>query len=186
LLIENGANINAESYYRNKTALSEAVCHGKKEIVETLLTNGAGVNVNGKNGTVPIHSLPYSVIITSIDDIATILKLLLVHGADINSQNNFGRTILHSHVPIGSEEVIKLLLENGANPNICDNKNENAAHLLEFRENAEKVNIAKLLFKYGCDTTVFNKKGQTPIQKALSKGLTKIAMVLQGKHISPN
>jgi ankyrin repeat protein len=186
LLIENGANINAESYYRNKTALSEAICYGKKEIVETLLTNGADVNVKGKNGNMAIHSLPYSIIVASIDDITSILKLLLSYGANINSQDNFGRTVLHTHIPICSEQVIKLLLENGADPNICDNKNENAAHLLEFRENEEKVNIAKLLFKHGCDTNVFNKKGQTPIQKALSKGFTKIAMALQGKHINPN
>lgn len=48
------------------------------------------------------------------------LRLLLYHGADVNSQNDDGLTGLHVAAMWGREEAVALLLENGSDPSIRD------------------------------------------------------------------
>jgi ankyrin repeat protein len=51
-----------------------------------------------------------------------IAQLLLQHGADINAKGHFGATGLHWAAHNGHREVVRWLLEAGANPNLRDIK----------------------------------------------------------------
>jgi len=66
-----------------------------------------------------------------------VVKEMIALGADVNAQDAFGRTTLMHAVagnyfihsafsPTGRGDMVKLLLSNGANPNIKDNKGRNA------------------------------------------------------------
>jgi ankyrin repeat protein len=44
------------------------------------------------------------------------VKSLLKKGADINSRDEYGLCALHNAIVWGNEEMVQLLLENGANP----------------------------------------------------------------------
>lgn len=47
---------------------------------------------------------------------------------DLNKKNQYGRTFLHDSVILGDHEMAKILIENGANINIRDNKNRNVLY----------------------------------------------------------
>jgi ankyrin repeat protein len=51
---------------------------------------------------------------------ANLARLFLVHGANVNAEDNQKRTPLHCAAQYGSVEVIKLLLANGANTSSRD------------------------------------------------------------------
>jgi len=61
----------------------------------------------------------------------TIVTLLLKHGADVDSQNNNGRTPLMEAAFWGRINNVKLLLEHGANKNLRDVHGRRAADLAE-------------------------------------------------------
>ena len=73
---------------------------------ETVLTRAAGFSFDNKG--------------------ARVLKRLLDAGADINEQDNKGRTALISAVICGCINGVKVLLESGADRTIRDNKGKNA------------------------------------------------------------
>ena len=60
-----------------------------------------------------------------------------------------------------SNEVIKFLLENGANPNLQDKNGETALHGAAFFLNVQNI---QTLLNYGADLTIKNNKGLTAIE----------------------
>ena len=59
----------------------------------------------------------------------------------------------------GNEEIVTLLLENGANPNIPGGHNETP---LNDAVACNRTNIARLLVSYGADVNARNSRGLTP------------------------
>jgi ankyrin repeat protein len=59
----------------------------------------------------------------------SVVRLLLEHGADINAQNQIGRTPLHWASIKGALEVVRLLLEHGSDVEVEDYDGKTA---LEF------------------------------------------------------
>lgn len=55
------------------------------------------------------------------------MKLLLDHGAQVNQVNrDSGSTALYAAAAFGSDEIVKLLLERGADPSICGTNGKTA------------------------------------------------------------
>jgi len=80
-----------------------------------------------------LQGAPYDVVNTPLDEEGTTLLhlgansdstaslcILLDHGANINWQNADGFTALHVAAIWGRGEAVRLLLEEGADPTICD------------------------------------------------------------------
>lgn len=74
-----------------------------------------------------------------------IVELLIIKGAELNTQYKFGWTALHSAVEFQNVEIVKLLLDKGARTDIKSKSNETALELAEEKEtpNLEIVNLLK-------------------------------------------
>lgn len=114
-----------------------------------------------------------------------IIKFLLENGADPNTQNKYGKTVLHYigdyHDPIDKLEFLKLLLEYGADINKQDNNGNTILHTI-FESISSKTffsfngipypyyiklkicsKIAKLLSKYNLNMDLKNSNDQTAL-----------------------
>lgn len=108
----NRENVNYRGY-KKRTALFESAVTGRLEMSEYFIGIGADVNISDKDGFTPLH---FAAIYYRVE----ILKLLLEKGAVIDAQDSWGNTALSRAVyeSKGRGDVIKLLLENGANRNL--------------------------------------------------------------------
>jgi uncharacterized protein len=77
------------------------------------LNNSADPNREGKNGASPLED-------ASLKGFEQMIELLLDHGAQVNHVNaGSGTTALYAAASFGKGDVVKLLLERGADPNLC-------------------------------------------------------------------
>ncbi|KAJ5539898.1 hypothetical protein N7513_008230 [Penicillium frequentans] len=164
-LLENGANINAEGY-QNPTALYAAAEKGHKEIVELLLRNNADVNARSCPDTPP----------------AFYDSALFPNSASATSQNFLpvGKTALYIASSQGHEEIVQLLLDNGADVTMGRGKNEYPIHAAS---QGRHIGVVKLLLKNGADASPegdFTVNG-TPLFIASEAGFKDLAeMLIEG------
>ena len=128
LLVARGAQVNTRDK-EARTALMFAVDRGDVEVVEALLQAGADASVvNEKGAPALMYALqepsPYN-----REEPAKLMKrrieaarLLLSSGSvgDINAQNEHGETVLMRAVNLGEPELVKALLDHGADVNRND------------------------------------------------------------------
>lgn len=109
-----------------------AILHNNIQAVNLLLAQNAKVNLHDKEGWTPLH---YAVNEHLID----IVELLISSGADVNAKDAYGNNIIWRAVfaSKGRGEIIKVLLENGANPSNQNDKGINALKLAETIGNYE-------------------------------------------------
>jgi hypothetical protein len=120
---------------------SEGSCSNLERSVQILVA--AGIGNGGRGGTAP----------TSASSGATpLMDLLLQYGADVNAQvtgtktysmriarspaTNEGMTALHAAAQAGRTDLVRYLLEKGANPEITDTNGHNAAEIRALLEKA--------------------------------------------------
>ena len=97
-------------------------------------------------------------------------RLLLDHNADVNIQDNAGRTPLHWCASTGNENLCRLLLEHNADVNIQDKDGSTPLHL-SARRNRDCSKIIDLLVKYGVQNiNIHDAEGLTPLQLAVRHG----------------
>ena len=93
--------------------LDVAASLGAIKVVRVLLENGADPNVIGKNGSSPLED-------ASLKGSDSMVSMLLDHGALVNRLNSgSGTTALYAAASFGRGDVVKLLLNRGANPSLC-------------------------------------------------------------------
>lgn len=107
-LIRSGADVNVATD-QNWTALHSAAAGGHTEILELLIENGADVNTEQFPDTV-LHW-------AAIKGHAEAAMLLIQHGAIVDKRNLTGAMPLHLAISYSHTETVKVLLDNGANPN---------------------------------------------------------------------
>lgn len=115
VLIQNGANIN----YSDKTsALAQACFYKKIDLMRFLLENGALVDATLSNGMTALS------VANHVDQ----AMLLLDHMANVNHQDEQGRTALMkiSNVILPDYELVKLFLDRGADLTLVDHQGNNA------------------------------------------------------------
>jgi hypothetical protein len=122
-----------------------------------------------------------------------LVKLLLEKGANPNAISKLNNTPLHKAVKYGHTEVArhllcsgadatlagndlyKLLLENGANPNAV---NESKATPLHDAAGNGHTEAARHLLGSGADATLTNNQMFTPLQFAVDKGRKDVVLLL--------
>ena len=111
------------------------------ELIKLLVESGADVNVKSLDDDVT------PLMVVSRCGTPDILRLLLEHGAtDINAQNTSGVTALMEAVRFNpSEEVIKILLDIGADVSLKDNEGKRAADYVPLRIPDKKLGSVEIL-----------------------------------------
>ncbi|MCH9637352.1 MAG: ankyrin repeat domain-containing protein [Candidatus Rickettsiella isopodorum] len=86
---------------------------------------------------------------TFYQDTALQINLLLDHGANINSKNIAGETVLHAAVRMGYDKIVNLLIKRGASLNIVSNRGETPLKIVDQKKDAVmgRVLIDALLHK---------------------------------------
>ena len=198
--IANGGDVNASEGKDQEgwTPLTEASQEGQTEIVKLLLANGADVTVNW-GGMTPLHQ-------ASNREIA---EALVAHGADTRAKDKVGRTPLNTvpdagamevllqkggwekrdisrglncGVYTGNAEIMRVLLDHGADINIRDRQGRTSiswAAQYGFKESL------KLFLERGADITIKDNEGQTPLDWAVTMGNNEAAEILKAHTSNP-
>lgn len=146
-----GVDPNLQNYL-GETILHLGVREGQKNVVALLLNFKADPNAIDFFGFAPLC------LNTSDPEIT---QLLLDHGAEIDYQTNpDGNTALHFASQNGQLETIEILLENGANPNIQNEKGETPL-CLALKQGEEKS--AELLLQYNANPSIADLTGASPL-----------------------
>jgi len=113
LLIESGANVDAMATPGPVNPLMLAIERNSSSVAELLITSGCSVDMEVDSRMTPLH-------LCVVKDNLYLVNLLLDAGAPINAQSHhgIGDTALHGAADSGNVEIIRTLLERGANPNI--------------------------------------------------------------------
>jgi ankyrin repeat protein len=172
LLYRHGAVVDVQGYFK-RTPLNAASVNGQVDIMRWLLDHGADANAYSDFRLTPLFRAAHSGYLEAV-------QVLLEHRADINLQDNFGRTALYSALDgYDSEgqvvEIVRRLIEQGADPNIRNISHKTPLHLASSRGFLE---AARLLLSYRAKVDEKDKEDKTPFQVAASKGHDELAKLL--------
>ena len=88
-------------------------------------------------------------------------------GANVNIANGDGRTALMRSSKRGYEDIVRFLLDNGADPRARDKNNKTA---LMTAAKKGHLNICRLLVHAGADVNSHDNKGRTALMRAAFLG----------------
>lgn len=94
------------------TALHLAVFAEQEEAARVLIEQGADVNARSRGSIARVPPLGTAAFVRSV----ALARLLLDAGADVDGQGEGGFTALHGAAQNGDEELVRLLLDRGADP----------------------------------------------------------------------
>jgi len=130
-----------------KRPIHYAALGGKDEICELLIDAGANPDLKDNEGATPFAH-------TFADDRYTMristIHALLKKGANVNQSWGRGETALKMAVLYQDLGLARTFLEHGANSNFLD---ANGCTPLAYCRGVQSVEMAKLLFEFGADTT---------------------------------
>lgn len=158
-LIQNGADINFRNVFQ-RTILQEAVISNKTNIINFLIENGADIkNIDSKGRNIVFDSVANGTKnlvdkISSLDDV------------EINIVDNDGSTVMHQKSVYDNAELALVLMDNGADPTICDDDGKNFLFYCASGgiENEELIDKA---IDLGCDINSKNKNNDSILMETL-------------------
>ncbi len=109
--------------------------------------------------------------------------LNLSGAANISIKDEFGETLLHRASNSGKIRVVRILIEQGADVNAKDHRDETPLH--EAASVDGKVGVVKMLIERGADVNAKDDRGETPLFSAARLGRLDIAkeLILSGGNI---
>ncbi len=162
-LLEGGADPNAQENSGGQTALMWAISERQSAVAEELVKHKADVNLRSKSGSSPL-------MFAAQGDLKS-ARILLAAGAHPNDVHpDTGQTALIVASTMGNTELVELLLNNGADPNIRDANTFTALHAAVRdsdygADHASRVAAAatvKVLLAHGADPNMrIDQKKQT-------------------------
>ncbi|XP_073677527.1 histone-lysine N-methyltransferase EHMT2 [Garra rufa] len=162
LLIQAGAKVDAQDKTL-RTPLLEAIVNNHVEVVKYLIQSGACVYHAEEDGSTGLHHA------AKLGNLEVVMLLLSTGQVDINAQDSGGWTPIiwaaeHRHI-----DVIRALLNRGADVTLRDKEMNVCLHWASFAGSAE---IAELVLNAGCPLSSVNLHGDTPLHIAAREGYT--------------
>ena len=159
LLYRHGAVVDVRGKYDN-TPLRVAPHHGQVDVMRWLLDHGADVNARSISHFTPLFQAANAGQVEAV-------QVLLEHNANVNARNIYGDTPLYWTLSKCNSmedivDMVRLLLEHGADPNICKN------HTTPLHEASSRgfLEAARLLLIHGAKVDEKDWEGKTPFQLA--------------------
>jgi len=128
------------------------------EIFKLLLSWGANVKAQTKNGITTLHAATQR-------GYAKVVETLLEYNADVNSTTKSNVTPLHIAAQKGHLDIVKDLLKFGA---IIDSQDEIGMTALHIASNAGHEQIVRALLEHGSDINIMRKDYETPLDFAMA------------------
>ena len=148
------------------TPLHWAAFHGRKGLVELLLSKGADVNAKNNNNETPI----YLATNCGHKDVA---ELLMAKGGNFNGNSNGGMTWLHWAAFTGNADFVKL-----AKDGDVDSKTNQGATPLHWAARYDYKDLAELFLGKGADVNAENDDDETPLHLLTEYGSKAFADLL--------
>ncbi|KAK9970255.1 hypothetical protein ABG768_026212 [Culter alburnus] len=157
------------------TALHYSVSHSNFTVVDLLLDTGmCNVDQQNKAGYTAVMLAALSAV-KEEDDMAVVQKLFRLGNVNAKA-SQAGQTALMLAVSHGRQEMVRALLECGANVNIQDDEGSTALMCASEHGRAEIVSL--LLEQPGCDISVVDNDGSNALSIALEASHNDIAVLL--------
>ena len=100
-----------------------------------------------------------------------LVRDLIVLGANLDWQDDYGRTALHYCGQYDHLEIAKMLIDAGADVNIQHDRGWTPLHIFTFYNHSR---IVKMLLDAGADKTIPNNNGRLPYELAKSEELKEL------------
>uniref|UniRef100_A0A673A2Z1 Euchromatic histone-lysine N-methyltransferase 2 n=1 Tax=Sphaeramia orbicularis TaxID=375764 RepID=A0A673A2Z1_9TELE len=160
MLVQAGAQLDAQDK-EMRTPLLEAIINNHLEVARYLVQSGACVYHVEEDGYTGLHHA------AKLGNLEIVTLLLETGQVDVNAQDSGGWTPIiwaaeHKHV-----DVIKALLNRGANVTVKDKELNVCLHWAAYAGN---VDIAELVLNAGCSLSSVNMHGDTPLHIAAREG----------------
>ena len=125
-LLQNGADVNLRSW--RGSALNRAVSSGNATSIELLLEAGADPDSRDENENPVIFEVAKALEICDSCPAARIVKLLHIHGANLDARDNSQSSLLHVAAEACNLEAVEMLLAEGLDPDVVDCMGQKPLH----------------------------------------------------------
>lgn len=144
------------------TPLHAAAQAGGEGVLRMLLTYGANVNALNGQGKTPIFEA------VAFENL-TAIKLFLAHNASIHDIPTYLITACQK----GLEDIVKKLLERGADANVRNNQGETPLFIC-----TKNARVVRHLLRYGARVDVTSNFNRTPLHEACAHGTAEVVEIL--------
>jgi ankyrin repeat protein len=158
------------------TPLFAAQVFGSVDIMRWLLSHGANASACKDLGRTALHRAASHVNLE-------VVQMLLEYNPDIGLRDDYGDTPLHDILewigPSTEEKVVEIvrrLLEYGADPNIRRNNGSSRSTPLHQASSCGSLEVTRLLLSHGAKVDEQDGDGRTPFQVASSDELKKLLL----------
>ncbi|XP_067659909.1 putative ankyrin repeat protein RF_0381 [Haliotis asinina] len=172
ILSEGRADVDCKEW-KSRTPVLLAAGQGHKDVVHLLTSNGADVSVVDDFGFNLLHSACQG------GDVGLVKYVLSLHKHDINGKVLCGGTPLMLAAENGHRNVVELLVGQGANVSLHDNKGNNVLHCACRGGDVEVVKY--VLAQNMVDINSRGRKRMTPVMMAARTGHRDVVALLVGK-----
>ncbi|AKI80567.1 putative ankyrin repeat protein [Acanthamoeba polyphaga mimivirus] len=173
-LIKKGILINYPNYegytplmiYIIKTSKYFKNTENIETFMKLLLDHGANINAKNVFGSSILNKICNDAV-SDLNHNIEIINILIKYGADINSTTlDHGTILMNITHNINNKHyttVLKLLLKNGANPNIYDKKYHKPPLLINILNTRNDFKIVKLMLRYNADPNIVDNNGNNAL-----------------------
>ncbi|CAN0045900.1 unnamed protein product, partial [Ascophyllum nodosum] len=177
-LVAGGTDINCRTSKNGLTALDWAAFLGNVDVLKMLVENGADVRGSGPRGDTPLHFAVRRNSVGASETSCEAITALLLHGAEVDAADNFGKTPLVIAVEKEKLALVDALVAGGADVNrrnvVDDMAPLDVAASIGNLEVLKAllgghVDVLKALIRHGVDVNASNAKGHSPLYEAAAR-----------------
>ena len=152
--------------YENCTPLFVAAVSGNLDVLSCLIENGADVNACSDDQSTPL-------MIAAKYGHLKAVNFLIKHGSNIDLRDKRGDQALHHAIREKDDscDVLRCLIDNGADVNACTNKN---ATPLMIASVGNKINQVSCLIEHGANLDLQDNSGDTAFHYAVYRNAPKV------------